>query len=137
MRSTAFVVGLLALALVVQRANAERPLEKKESATNVVTGVIKQIDTKESKFGADGVQTNYTAEIAVAKVEKGEGIKAGDTIKINWFHVTKRPSKLLPGAYGHGYAVAKKGETVRVYLMKRNSGYEVIYNSEGMEAVKK
>lgn len=129
-------VSLLAFALLVGRASAERPPQKREEATNVVTGVIKQIETKESPFGGDGVRTDYVAEIAVEKSDKGEGVKPGDTIKVTWFRVTKNPTKPIVGAFGHAYAAAKKGATVRVYLMKGKGDYTVIYNSEGMEAVK-
>lgn len=138
MRKTLSLTSVLTLVLLAQPALAERPPEKKEAATHVLTGVIKQLETKESPFGGDGVKTDYTAEIAIDKVERGEGLKPGETVKVNWFHVTKKPSKPIVGAFGHGYAAAKKGEAVRVYLMKRASGnYEVIYNSEGMEPVKK
>jgi hypothetical protein len=127
----------LALALFVQRACAERPLEKKEAATNVVTGVIQKIEAKESKFGDDGVLTRYAADVRIDKVDRGEGLKVGDTVRAEWFHVTKRPSKPFPGAYGHAYAV-KKGAAVQLYLVKGSGGgYEVIYNPAGIEPVKK
>lgn len=136
MRVSTVLIALAALALLVQRASAERPPQRKEAATNVVTGVIKQIETKESPFGGDGVRTDYTAEVAVEKVDKGEGIKAGDTIKVTWFRVTKNSTKPIVGAFGHAYSAAKKGQTVRVYLLKGKGDYTVIYNTEGMEAVK-
>lgn len=137
MNRISILVSILALVLFVQAASAERPPEKKEAATNVISGAIKNIETKESPFGGDGVRTDYTAAIAIDKVDKGDGLKAGETVKITWFRVTKNPSKNIVGAFGHSYAMAKKGEMVKVYLMKRGAGYEVIYNSEGMEAVKK
>lgn len=137
MHRISLIVSILALIMLAQSASAERPPQKKEDATNVITGVIKNIETKESPFGGDGVQTNYTAEVSIEKVDKGDGLKAGETVKITWFRVTKSPSKNIVGAFGHSYAMAKKGETIKVYLMKRSTGYEVIYNSEGMEAVKK
>ncbi|HTE53313.1 MAG TPA: hypothetical protein VK698_20805, partial [Kofleriaceae bacterium] len=79
----------------------------------------------------------YKATLRVTKVERGAGIKAGKTIAVHWFHVTKRPAKSMPGAYGHHYEVARKGAAVRVYLMKGPERLEVIYGADGMEAVKK
>jgi hypothetical protein len=130
-------LSLLILFGIASTTHAERKPQTKEEATHVVTGVIKELVTKDSTFGGDGVRTEYTAEITVGKVERGDGVKANDTIKATWFHVTKRPSNPMPGAYGHSHAAAKKGETVRVFLMKGSPDYAVIYNSAGIEAVKK
>jgi hypothetical protein len=131
------VVTLFVTAIVLEQCLAERLTEKKEQATHVVSGVIKDIVAKESKFETDGIMTNYTAEIAIDTVDKGKGLKAGETVKAYWFHVTKTPSKPLPAAYGHDLKAAKKGAAVRAYLMKRKDGFEVIYNKDGLEAIKK
>jgi len=135
-RYIALASFVLILALTAGSALAERPPETRAEADHVVTGVIEKIETENSDFGG-GIKTEYKATLRVTKVERGAGIKAGKTIAVHWFHVTKRPAKSMPGAYGHHYEVARKGAAVRVYLMKGPERLEVIYGADGMEVVKK
>src|SRR5262245_38338607 len=131
------MIALLVVGLVGSTIRAERRPEPREKADAVVLGNVKKIATKESKFGEDGVQTNYTAEVEVTKAEKGEGIAVGDTIKVHWYDVTKRPSKLFPGAYGHEYDI-KEGDAAKFWLMGSvKKGLTVIYNKDGVEKQKK
>lgn len=133
MRTWAMVV----LVAVTSAALAERRPEDRKEADAVVVGVIKKITTKESPFGDDGVNTTYTAEVEVATAEKGTDVKAGETIKVTWSHVTKRPSTLLPGAYGQDHKV-KKDDEAKFWLMgTAKKGFSVIYNKDGIEKVKK
>jgi hypothetical protein len=128
-----FTALALLLALTVA-ARAERPTQPKKDATLIVTGTVQKVESANEKFGGDGVLTKYTAQVKVDKVEKGKDAKPGDTIDVHWFQVTKRPTLAFPGAYGHKYDVKEKA-AVRVYLVKRgdDKGFEVIYNSEGIE----
>ncbi len=133
----AFVIASVLVGLTGTIASAERPPEKRQDAAAVVVGKIQKIETKESAFGGDGVRTDYTAEVVVASVDRGDGVKVGDTIKVKWFRVTKNPSNPFPGAYGHNYPV-KKDDEAKFWLMgDAKSGFEVIYNSQGVERVKK
>lgn len=121
--------------LLATVAHAERPPQDKKTATDVVTGTVVKVTIKDSLFGGDGVKTDYTAEVKVDKVERGD-TKPGDTIKVTWFHVTKRPSRPLAGAFGHAYSVKEK-EMIRVYTIKgKGDDFGVIYNREGIEKVK-
>ena len=122
-------VALLAFAAVAQ---AERPPQSRDAAKLVVTGTDKAITTKDSSFGGDGVRTDYTAELVVDSVDKGEKVSAGDTITLTWFHVTKYPTRNIVGAYGHGYALKEK-DKAKFWLMDRGPGvpkgvWPVIYN---------
>jgi len=114
-------VAVVALTACV--ALAEREREEKKDANVVVVGDLVKITPTEDKIGEnkDGVLTKYEAELKVTAVQKGDGVKAGDTLKIFWTHVTKKPSGLFVGAFGHDFKV-KKGERVEVYLMKRDGG---------------
>src|SRR5687767_537905 len=112
LRKYAVVVSfVLMLAFAVAPAGAERPPEPRESADHVITGVIEDIHTERSSFGrgclGSGTRTDYTARIKVDKVEKGTGIQVAKTIEVRWFHVTRQPLDPPPGAYGHGYDVAR------------------------------
>jgi hypothetical protein len=127
--------ALLSLVLVAG-IRAERPPQQKKAAANVVVGTVEKLDKRNAAFLGDGVRTDYTATVKVDKVERGAQIKEGDTIKITWYHVTKRPSKPVPGAYGHGYPVVDKSK-IRVWLLEgKNKTFGVIYNSGGIEALK-
>jgi hypothetical protein len=119
-------------------ALAERPPEDKKDANAVVVGDLVKITPQEEKIGgnSDGILTKYEAELKVTAVQKGEGVKAGDTLKISWIQITKKPTGNFVGAFGHDYKV-KKGDHVEAYLMKRDGGtYEVIYNPAGMVTTK-
>src|SRR5262245_21745035 len=111
------ILSVIVLLLTVGLLPAERPPQDQRIATDVVTGTVEKLTTKESAFGGDGVRTDFTATVKVDKVERGENVKPGGTIKVTWFHVTKRPSRLLPAAYGHGYGVKEK-DAIRAYLLK-------------------
>src|SRR5262249_38273601 len=134
-RTLAILAVLLTFSAIVR---AERPTQPKKDATDVVTGTVQKVSTSDEKFGGDGVLTNYTAEVKVDKVEMGKDVKADDTIAVHWFHVTKRPTKAFPGAYGHKYDIKEKS-AVRAYLIKRGEGkgFSVIYNAEGIEKLDK
>jgi hypothetical protein len=131
--------ALAVVALVAGVASAERPPEQKKDADVVVFGDLVKITPKEEKIGSkdDGVLTTYQADLKVTSVKKGDGIKAGDTLKITWIQITKRPSGNFVGAFGHDYKV-KKDDHVEASLMKRDGGtLEVIYNPAGLEKAKK
>jgi hypothetical protein len=123
------------VALVASVAQAERPLQPRADAKLVVTGTVSKVTPTESKYGGDGVLTNYVATVKVDKVEKGKGAKAGDTIKVTWFKVTKAPSRPLPGASGQAHALKGK-DKARFWLTKGKGGWEIIYNKGGVEMLK-
>lgn len=134
-RSAALAVLVLAVSLSLVRA--ERPPEQRSRADAVVVGTVKKIATKTSAFGGDGVKTEYTAQVEVTSVEKGDGVKAGDRIKVIWFAVTKSPSAPFPGAYGQKHPL-RDGIAAKFWLMgEADKGFHIIYNREGVELVKK
>jgi hypothetical protein len=132
----AHLAVLMLLGVMTTVVLAERPQESRDKATLVVVGQVKKITTKESKWLGDGIRTDYTADVVVDKVEKGKGAKKGDTIKVNWYRVTKSPSKPPPGAYGHSYPIKERDEA-RFWLLGGKSGWTIIYNSKGVEKLTK
>jgi hypothetical protein len=62
-------------------------------------------------------------------------VKSGEAIDVQWFHVTKKPSKSFAGAYGHDYRI-KADNLVRFWLIKDGRDWTIIYNSKGAEVVK-
>ncbi|MFO0880024.1 MAG: hypothetical protein U0840_21980 [Gemmataceae bacterium] len=129
-------LALVLLGLAVSLVQAERPPEQRSRADAVVVGTVGKVTPKTDTFGSDGVKTTYTATIEVKKVEKGEDIKQGDTIKVTWFAVTKAPSNPFPGAYGQKHAL-KPGTAARIWLMgSADKGFTIIYNRDGVELQK-
>jgi hypothetical protein len=129
-------LALVVLSLAVSLVRAERPPEQRSRADAVVVGTVEKITPKTDTFGTDGVKTTYTATVEVTKVEKGEDIKQGDTIKVTWFAVTKPPSNPFPGAYGQKHALKAK-TAARFWLMgSADKGFTIIYNRDGVELQK-
>jgi hypothetical protein len=131
----------LAVLVFAVMAQAERPPQSRDKAKLAVSGTVKKITTKTSSFGNDGVRTDYTAEVVVDAVTKGDKVKTGDTITVTWFHVTKRPSGRFVGAFGHGYALEEK-DKAKFWLMDRGRAvpkgtWVVIYNKDGVEKIEK
>jgi hypothetical protein len=130
----AALAAALLLALVAS-ARAERRPEDRKEATDVVTCTVKRITLNNTKFGDTGVLTTYVAEVKVDGVERAKNVRVGDTIFVEWSHVTKQPKEPIAGAYGHKYDV-KEGATIRAWLIKHKDQkhYDVLYNSNGIEA---
>ena len=127
------LICVVAVLLITYAARAERPPQSREKADLVVTGKVTKLTAKDADFGG-GVMTTYTATMKVDKVEKGEA-KAGDTITVTWFHVTKEPRKGFVGAFGQDHKLKEK-DTATFWLMKGKDSWSVIYNSNGVEKAK-
>jgi hypothetical protein len=137
-----WVLFSLVFWFLADRVQAERPPEFRDKAMLVVSGTVKTIASKNSPYlDTDshvrlGTLTEYTAEIVVESVEKGEKVRVGDTIKVYWFHVTKLSGKAFGGAVGHGYPL-KKASRAKFWLMERKDYWAIIYNKDGVEIIKK
>ncbi|HEV3259320.1 MAG TPA: hypothetical protein VG013_20810 [Gemmataceae bacterium] len=99
---------------------AERPPEEKSKATHVVLGTVAGVysrDEKDTRY--------YLVELAIEKVEKGDGFKAGETFYVGCYvripdyykgkKLTEKEQDEL-AMRGPGYdGVPKEGERVCVY----------------------
>lgn len=127
--------ALVALVVLASSALAERPPQFRKDAALVVTGTVEKLTAKDRLFGGDGVMTTYTAKVKVEKAEKGD-VKAGDTVEVTWFRVTKTPSRPLAGAYGQDHGLKEKDEAT-FWVTGDKAPYSVIYNKDGVEKKKK
>jgi hypothetical protein len=132
-----FAVAAVMVGVVASASRAERPPEYRKDADAILVGKVTKVTTKEEKFGGDGVMTHYTADVEVTKVEKGEDVKAGETVTVKWFRVTKRPTRPIAGAFGHSYPVKEKDEAKFWLMGSAKKGFDVIYNKDGVEKVTK
>jgi hypothetical protein len=110
---------LIPLGLAAQ-AFAERRPEERSEATHVILGTVAGVYVREKED-----TRYYLVEIAIEKVEKGEGFKPGGTFYVGcymWTPYYSKGRKLSPeeekqlGFRGAAYdGVPKEGERVRVY----------------------
>lgn len=107
----------------------------KKNASHIVVGKVTVIRDRTINSG-DYEETESTAEITVATVEKGDGISTGDGIQAQYWR--KRwigKGSPPPGSNGHR-GIPKKNDKVRVYLTKvKGRGYDVQFPN-GFEVIK-
>jgi hypothetical protein len=130
------LLAAFSLATAAASVYAERRPEERSEADLVVVGTVSKITAKRDKFGPDGTVTRYAAVVEVKKVEHGKAVRPGQTITVTWSHVTKRPGKPFPAAYGHRHRI-KAQDVARFWLMDGGKGqWQIIYNANGVEKVK-
>jgi hypothetical protein len=118
---------LLAALGLATEALAERAPEERSRATHVIVGTVAGVYTRDEED-----TRYYLVEIAIEKVEKGEGFKPGGTFYVGcylWvpdYHkgkkLTKDEEKRLAFRGAAYDGVPKEGERIRVYA-KHNAVY--------------
>ena len=112
---------------------AARLLEKHEQATHVFTGKVKAVHVEKKNGFLD-----YVIDVTVKFVEKGEGMKAGDTVPIScylrdpdWLKgKTLSKEEQLQDALRRDSSyrgVPKEGEQIKVYARKVKEKFSGIY----------
>ena len=97
------------------------PEQMHKMATHVVTGKVTGIYTSTSRQG-DYQRTHYVAELAIDKIEKGDGLKEKQLVYVRyWTQRWVGRGLQPPGTNGHRDLPAA-GDAVRVYLV--NKGYD-------------
>lgn len=114
-----YIAVLLAIGLTTETF-AERAPEERNAATNVVLGTVAGVYVREEKD-----TRYYLVEIAIDKVEKGDGFKPGGTFYVGCYQwipdyykgkkLTKEEQKHLEFRGAAYDGVPKEGERVRVY----------------------
>src|SRR5579885_2496511 len=117
---TALAVGLAWAAV----AFADRRPEDRKEATHVVVGRVEDVYAQE---GAAGANRHYVVEIAIEKVERGDGLKAGEVFygscyrpnpkapDLSKLSEREREAYLFTVNGGHN-AVPARGDRVRVFV---------------------
>jgi hypothetical protein len=119
---------------LLSSAHAERAPEEKSFASHVVVGVVEGVYVRK-----ENGTFHYMVEIAVEKVEKGDGLKTGATLYVscyqhdpNWLrgkNLTEKEKKQY-GYRGSSYeSVPKEGERIRAYAKQWGSKYSAIFPS--------
>ena len=127
MRRASCVLFVVVLTVPVF-ARAEVPLKSKAQlqagATHIVIGKVETIYSVMSKSD-DWVDTKSVAEIAVQKVEKGDRIQTGDLVYGRFWN-KRWIGKGNPDPFSAGHIGPETGQLVRVYLVRKGGGYDVI-----------
>ena len=100
---------------------AERPVEKRERADYVVTGAVTAVYSRETPGYRE-----YVVELRIEQVEKGAGVKKGDTFRA--FCYQRKPGKggLEFDTAGHT-TVPKEGQRVKAFVNRAGGRYEGVY----------
>ena len=127
MRRASSILFLIAIAISVP-VGAEVPLKSKaqlqDQATHIVVGKVETVYSVRSE-NDDWVDTQSVAEIVVQRVEKGDRIQTGDLAygrfwNRNWI------GKGNPEPHSRGHMGPPTDELVRVYLVRKDGGYNVL-----------
>jgi hypothetical protein len=130
---------LLLAGLPVAAARSEivdkGPDDLRASASHIVVGTTRAVYSFHVQD--DEWDTSYAvAEIAVGKVEKGQGLRPGGLVYARSWHrrwISKKPPR--PNTNGHR-GMPGRGNTVRVYLKRtQDGGYDVLFPN-GAEILK-
>jgi hypothetical protein len=144
--STLALAALEAFLLVILTASvayawkAATPKAKLEKdATHIVVGKVRSISFGKIVRPQFEI-TNYVAEIVVDRIEKGQGLKAGDVVHVRYHWTVSR----IPYVGDPGHRPRpNKDDSARVYLVNQgyngagyttDGGYDVYY-FEGFEVL--
>jgi hypothetical protein len=128
----ASLVGWLVLAgAAIAEKKSLNTDELKAEATEIVTGKVKAVYSREVKstlYGPGTVETHYLVEILVEGVEKGNRLKKGKVVCARCWKLKKHGKEgRRPGPGGH-FAIPVEGKQVRAHLAyEADGGYSVLY----------
>jgi hypothetical protein len=116
-----FLVG--GSALLVD-ALAERPREREDSASWVVTGTVTKVFTRDA--GDNSAFFEHVVQLRIDAVEKGERYRKGDSIYA--FIMRRKPgtSSGEPGIGGH-QGVPEEGQRIRAWIKFSRGQMEGLY----------
>ncbi len=98
-----------------------RPVEKREQADYIVSGVVTAVYGRETR----GYQ-EYVIEMMVEHVEKGAGIKKGDTFRAFCYQRKEGKGGLEFDTAGHNM-VPKEGQRVKAFVNRAAGRNEGVY----------
>jgi hypothetical protein len=117
-----FVSGPLLICLRPFAASrADRPTEKRETATYVVTGTVQAVYVHETKG-----YKSHIIELTVEQVNKGDGLKKGDCFRAYCYQRKPGAGGLEFDTAGHT-TVPKEGQRVRVFVNRAGGRNEGVY----------
>jgi hypothetical protein len=124
--------ALLATLALAATSLAERAPEDRTTATHVIRGAVEGVYVR-----ARGEFNSYVIELAVKDVEKGKGVKPGDTLYVRCYlwnadhykgkKLSEKEKKQIALRWSSYDGVPKEGEQVRVYLKLHSGKHDGVY----------
>jgi hypothetical protein len=122
MRGSFLLAFLLTIGpTAIESARAERPVQKRENADCVVTGKVMAVYLHDS----EGYR-QYIVEIRIEDVDKGDGLKKGDTFRAFCYQRKDGKGGLEFDTAGHS-AVPKEGQRIKAYVNRERGHNEGVY----------
>lgn len=112
---------LAAWVVAVSPAKADRPIEIRDKASHIVTGVVEAVYVQQTKG-----YSNYIVEIKVEEVEKGAGVAKGDTFRAFCYQRKAGAGGLEFDTAGHD-VVPKEGMRVKAFVKHQSGRNEGVY----------
>ena len=119
----AFIVPILFALIIheVSAARAERPIEKREQADYIVSGLVTAVYGRETTGYRE-----YVVEIRLEQVEKGTGFKSGDTFRAFCYQRKEGKTGLEFDTAGHK-TVPQEGQRVKAFAIRGRGRNEGVY----------
>jgi hypothetical protein len=116
---TAFL--LVATPILVGQTQAARPVQERQKADYVLSGLVTAVYGHESLGYKE-----YIVEIKVEQVDKGMGIKKGDTFRAFCYQRKEGKASIEFDSAGHK-AVPKEGSRIKVFVFHSQGRSEGCY----------
>ncbi|CAN5292880.1 hypothetical protein BH23VER1_BH23VER1_12390 [soil metagenome] len=113
-------LALIGTLFVQAIALAERPVEKPDSASHVVTGTVSKVFQRDSTEDSE-----FLVEIKIQSIEKGAGYAKGDYI-FAYAYQRKADAPLVPASSGHS-SIPTEGQLIRACIKRGNGQMEALY----------
>lgn len=119
--SLKFGLALMIGAVATGFATADRPNQKRENADYVVVGKVGAVYVRNTEGYRE-----YIIELSVEAVEKGEGLKKGDTLRAFCYQRKEGKGGLEFDSAGHS-AVPKEGQRIKAFVNRDRGRHEGVY----------
>jgi hypothetical protein len=129
----ALSLAWLSLIGVTHAVKVDMPGQAERESSNILTGTITAIYSKITRDSS--YEWNHSvAAVRIEKVEKGDGLKAGDLIYVRYIGGTKWVGKgaMPPGPGGHNNVPAE-GQRRTICLTKNPDGGLDVYYVSGFK----
>jgi hypothetical protein len=105
---------------IVSDLYAERPPERREDATYVITGTVDGLYVRKTRY-----YSHYIVKIRVEQVERGKDLQPGDVFYAACFRRDPNAPR-EPSPQGHA-TIPREGQRVRVYVNDLRGENEGVY----------
>lgn len=113
-------LALIGALFVQASALAERPVEKADAASHIVTGTVFKVFHHDSPENAE-----FLVQIKIQSIEKGAGYEKGDYI-FAYAYQRKADAPRVPASTGHS-SIPKEKQLIRAHIKRGKGQMEALY----------